>query len=286
MISIYTSEDLNIPWVTGNFVINGFRDVGDLFYVNPEDTPTDNALIIQGEDIDIDAVKEKHKKVAVWYWEPPLWHWVDRFKDKADVIICSSKASVEAFRKVTNKPVYWIPQGCDRRYHYPLPEEKEHDVLFIGNKTEGREVFFKKLEDEGIGIKRFGRGYNKEVYNEDFAKEVSKATICLEPPGDLGPNFQGYEYDPKCLHFSVRPFLYTACGGYTFMPNNKDFISLFDYYWFDMYDPKDIKRTAGEIKGLLKLPESCASKAQRMMEKVQQHHTYKQRVKAVMGVLK
>ena len=118
---------------------------------------------------------------------------------------CTGSDIVEWFINNGVKNCYHLIQGVDVNIFKPVPQDDKYKsaISLIGYRTEGRDRFKTTLEQNGFNVKFYGKGYNGEVYLNDFAQVCSSSKIMLSIDSESNIH-KGY--------FSNRLTKYLACG--------------------------------------------------------------------------
>ena len=116
---------------------------------------------------------------------------------------CTSLMTVDWFKENGVENCHQIFEGVDTSIFKPVPAEEEHKtvVSFIGTKTDERELYKKRLSDEGIAAKFYGFGFEKEVYDKQFSQVCANSDVML--------SLNVHNNVP--FYFSDRLFRYMAC---------------------------------------------------------------------------
>ncbi|MBQ0122253.1 MAG: glycosyltransferase [Bacteroidales bacterium] len=95
----------------------------------------DIVFIMNGEILDaaiLDFLR-KTAKVAVWFFDNrEKLPCAENHVDHCDALFCFDRGDVEWYRS-KGKAAYFLPQACDCEIYFPLKEERDIDILFIGD---------------------------------------------------------------------------------------------------------------------------------------------------------
>jgi hypothetical protein len=204
-------------------------------------------------------------------------HW--RFEETRelcgtfDAIVTTDKDGYQKRIASGMKNVILSQWACNPSIYKEYGVEKIHDVSFIGQKYGEREDFCKRLQDQGINIRTYGRGWGKEskISQSQYIKILNQSWISL----DLTRSSANETYQIK-----ARPFEVTACGSLLLTRDNPKLNEFFtpgeDIVTYD-----DVEDAAKKIRSLLADKTELARIARNGHERTLRQHTYQSRFEEI-----
>lgn len=173
-------------------------------YVVPNDIITDEldavalmALLPQGWTPDVFVVIQSGTGMVTGITElgcPTVYISVDTWHDprefthahQYDFVFLAQKAMVKYMRKAGCCRAFWLPLGCDPRFHYAVDGEVKFDIGFVGSThfmvNRQRVARLKILEERfnlgftfGLGSEDMAQAYGQTrlIFNASIAKDVN-----------------------------------------------------------------------------------------------------------------
>ena len=167
----------------------------------------DLLIIAKGNGIPIQAIKNSCQYTTVFLWFPD---WAPQLMNNKGILDyskychyrCATGFEVaEVWSELINLPVYHILDGVDPTMYYPVNEQKEYDVVFIGGKDTERSIIYQYIKSKGHKVKFFGPGFTNFVKPPEFRTICSKSKIVLNLSRS---DYSGYS--------SLRLWTCLACG--------------------------------------------------------------------------
>lgn len=95
----------------------------------------DIVFIMNGEILDAALLDlfRKGAKVAVWLFDNrEKLPRAENHADHCDAFFCFDRGDADWYR-ANGRTAYFLPQACDCEIYFPLKEERDIDILFVGN---------------------------------------------------------------------------------------------------------------------------------------------------------
>lgn len=182
--------------------------------------------------------------------------------------VVTTRAVADALLEAGIQNVHHIIQGVDPKQFHPIEGiQKEHDVVFIGQKTEKREKIINKLLSTDISVKCYGPGWGEEAYGEHFNRACAEGRILL------GINNSEPNYD----NFSDRIIRYMATCGCVVTEYSKGLEKYFNSHettMGELYWPVEEESFSDLIKLLLGRPSNIAATAEAGYQRVLKDYTW------------
>jgi len=169
--------------------------------------------------VHVSVVEEcnKYSKTFIWYMDPLNGNYDGELKRKMQVATGVGIAKYEVYllaKEHHNKNTHFLIEGFDPDWDYPMDEEKEHPISFIGALHGDRASWITSFK-ENIHIPA-------NTYNTEHSKVVSRSKINLNLTGGGGPSDRAYKI------LAAKGFLlsqtYAHMDKYGLVPD-KDFVT-------------------------------------------------------------
>lgn len=175
----------------------------------------DLVIVCKGNGIHPSLIQEINKFTKTWIFnmDPgPTIDLVPEVRENAKISTYSSCTALDMAEEWNQSGAncLYLVQGLDEQIFRPMPVEEKFkaDISLIGTRTSLRDSYKKILEDIGLNVKFYGRGYtDEEVIDDDFSKVCSSSTFMLSVDSIAGLHTQ---------YFSNRLVRYLGCGACTF----------------------------------------------------------------------
>ncbi len=203
----------------------------------------DVILVIKGESVlpeSIKYIKQQTKSVAInWFPDDPhLFRLISKHNAAAyDIIFTSGADTIERYKRLGIKKVYWLGFGCDPEVHkrVKLTEKErsyyEADICFVGTCYLERFRILKKLSDFKlkfwgphwyrplIGGKLYRHYMGRAIYQADMVKAYSAAKIVI----NIHPPVMRY----NGLRANMKVYEIAACGAFKLCDKTKGLEEVF-----------------------------------------------------------
>ena len=192
-----------------------------------------------------------------------------------DYVFTTSSEAVEWYRKEGCEASFY-PLASDETIFKPLNIEKIYDVGFVGAKYGIREKIIKRLKEENINVKVYGKGWDSgRLPIEDTNKFYNQCKIVLGVGTILGCN--------NFTSMKLRDFDVPMSGSVYVTTYNDDTAKIFqDQEEILFY--RNIDECITIIKNLLKNPSKMEQIRKNALQKALQN-TYKIRIKSMLKTL-
>ena len=172
---------------------------------NPELT-----IFCKMNNVSPDIVDLCNKYSKTWLWNPDPIQTIQQCPEvlehakRSNFSSCTGGGTAKWFINNEAKNCYHIIDGLDYDVFKPIEPNDAYiaDISFIGSRTEERDSYLKILKDNGVIVKAYGNGYDKEVINKEFT------TVCASSKMMLSLNVHNDIPD----YFSNRLLRYLGCG--------------------------------------------------------------------------
>jgi spore maturation protein CgeB len=171
--------------------------------------------------------------------------------------------------------LYW-PLASDPDLFKPAAV-RDIDVSFIGNKYGARGRIVSALQQAGIKVEAYGKGWpNGSATSSESAEIFGRSKIVL------GIGTIGHSEDMVTL--KLRDFDATMAGAMYITHRNPDLLEIFaEGVEIECYSSE--KEAVRKIKHYLAHPEACARLGERAASKARGSHTWTQRLESVFSLL-
>ncbi len=205
-------------------------------------------LFCKCNGVNPELVTECNEYTTTFLWNPdPILTIVGcpevvEHAKRAHFSSCTGGGVAEYFADQGTKECFHIFDGVDYDIFKPVEPitELKADISFIGSKTDGRDDLKEALTNAGYKTRFYGRGYEEEVVNEEFAQ------VCASSKFMLSLN----TYNNIKDYFSNRLLRYMGCGSCVLHLDTTNSLSK---YFKDMKEIiyfKDPKELIDKIKDL------------------------------------
>jgi spore maturation protein CgeB len=161
----------------------------------------------QIRDSTLDAITKLNSKVVAWFSDD---HWrFDKYsRFVAKHVFCSITTDKEAYRKYRNLNLNVIRSqwASNPDYYKKQPSTFKYDVSFVGQNYGLRAEFLNFLQNKGVNLKVFGKGFGSVLEFDDLVKLFSESKINL--------NLSGCSADDRVKQVKGRVFEVPMCGGF------------------------------------------------------------------------
>lgn len=139
-----------------------------------DETRPDMVFFSKCNDVDISVIKSCNQmsKTILWYMDPLNRQFTSSLIEKikeCNFTFCALTEPYKEALKINNKSVYFLQEGFDEDYNYPIDISYVNDVSFIGNLRNDRKIYH-----DAIGF----TVYNN-MYGIMHSKAVSESKINL-----------------------------------------------------------------------------------------------------------
>lgn len=216
---------------------------------------------------EIIGYSSEYSKTYYWFPDPIITIKTApecyRHVTMADVASCTGKGVADHIRSVTGTKVHHITEGIDPAYYSPASFTITHDVVFIGTRSDERDLYLSAFQNAGFSVAAYGNGYTKEVVAANFCKACASGKILFAINNEHGIN----EY------FSDRILRYGGCRSFvlhSYSPNmEKYFIPDIDVVYF-----RDVQSAVELVARYVNDDEARNAVAQSLYEKVLGNYTW------------
>lgn len=296
---------LSLPWHTSRFIIPSFQkydwEVIGFDYRNPFSSEKevndklfelkkldfDLVLLLKGEVILPDVLKEFPCKKALWYFDMPI---ISRLIELGKVcdrffLHMRNQALEDEYLKRGLK-IYYLPQGVDPSAHSPCRFDPKFrsSIAFTGSFDKKREEILLKLSKKYRNLRIWGNGWEcskvehawqgKPIYLEGYGQVCASSKIVL----NLGREGM-WDVD-----ISARIFMTAACKGFQL---SNDIETLGNY--FDREKEIAVFHDAKELSQKIKFYSSHSKERKKIIEaaykRVLSEHSYDLRIKEMLKCL-
>ena len=228
-------------------------------------------------------------KVAMWFPDPVV-HMRRQLMllTPYDAIFFKEPHIVDRVRAVLDKPVFYLPQACNPRWHRPLVTPGTEPYLVIaGNMYPSRVQLLERLLAVGIPLKLYGSGFprwigetplraihtGRPVYRAEKARIFRSATAVLNTmnPGEV-------------FGVNLRLFEAAGCGAAVlteFRPTLPDLFAVGD----EVLAFRDFDELVENAKRLLQESGLSAKLGDAATARAHESHTYQQRLTVILEKL-
>jgi spore maturation protein CgeB len=159
------------------------------------------------QDSTLDKIAKLNSKVIAWFSDD-LSRFDNYSRFIAKHIFCSLTADKGAYKKYRNLDLNVIRTqfAANPDYYKKIPSTFKYDVSFVGQNHVSRAEFLNFLQDKGVALKVFGRGFGSYIEFNDLIKVFNESKINL--------NLSGSAYDYRVKQIKGRVFEVPMCGGF------------------------------------------------------------------------
>ncbi len=163
---------------------------------------------------------------------------------------------------------FW-PEAGHPDVHRPYDDPFEFDVSFVGARYGWRPTFIRKLQQQGISVACFGKGWsNGPLSDEEMVRLYSRSRINL--------GFGGIGYSRKLTCLKGRDFEVPLSGGLYLTQDNPE-LQLVFRLGQEIVTYRDADDCAATIRRLLANPQQAAAIRQAGRARCLSEHTYQAR---------
>lgn len=138
---------------------------------NQEDKNIDVVIHIKG--LSKYELKE-HNFNVIWVINHPELHTLDEL-NAYDLILVASQKYYQEIKSKINKPIYYLPQATDPKvFNNDQPEQKDIDLLFVGNNYEFKNNSCRKIIKDILSL---GQEYNLQIIGEHWEEYIDEKYI-------------------------------------------------------------------------------------------------------------
>lgn len=246
-------------------------------------------------------LKQYQIPIGLWVVNDP--YSLSNYDDKVSeygFMITQEESTVNYYKEKRNKPTLHVPLAVNPSNYFPMNDDYEYDICFIGNGWPTRRIFFDQLLPhlKGKRIVIIGRKWNKlknyrkmkkYIKNKivepiQAAKIYNKTKIILNIHRDANDVNKNFENLPA-LTPNNRTFDIAACQAFqltTFREGLTDFYSLED----EIVSYKTMEELVEKVEYYLENDELREQMAKKAYEKTLKTHTYEKRMKDFIVQLK
>ncbi len=213
-----------------------------------------------------------------------------------DYVFCGGTEAMKLLSDLNCKHLTWLPFACDAELHKPVEITKHeqkmygNDIVFVGSFYPNRERVLEQIADFDLGI--WGPGWDKLKYSSSLKKRIKyagniKPELWLKIYAAAKLVIVPHYHDKETICHQVSPKVYEAlaCKCAVLVDNQKDIFPNFENNkHLSVYNDKWQLRNS--IKQLLDNPEMAKNMAQAGYEQAVENHTYKQRIKQIISIIK
>jgi spore maturation protein CgeB len=254
----------------------------------------------------IDILKSMGIKTVLWTVDPPhTFKAIIKAVPHYDFVFCQGTEAIQILKEYDVKNLHWLPFACDPDYHKPVelaPSERKKygtEICFVGSWNPAsnlqnyakRQAALECLTNYDLGIwgpgwnnlpvesslKKFVRGLHTKP--EEWVKIYSATRITVIV------HYQDTKGHVPCYQASPKVFEAMACGALLVVDDQRDISSLFEpgKHLVVYHNHKEL----GEIISYyLEHPDEARKIAQQGRGNVLENHTFKHRVKEMLGIIK
>lgn len=173
-------------YIVRNDIISDELDAAALMGLLPEGWTPDLVVVIQSGAGIITGITELGCPTV--YLSIDTWHDPREFvhAHQYDFVFLAQKGMVKYMRKAGCCRAFWLPLGCDPRFHFVAPGEEKFDIGFVGSThfmvNRQRVARLKVLEEHfnlgftfGLGCDDMAQAYaqTRLIFNASIAKDVN-----------------------------------------------------------------------------------------------------------------
>jgi spore maturation protein CgeB len=206
-----------------------------------------------------------------------------------DAVFVKEPHVVETLGPLLGKPLFYLPQACNPRWHRPLgPAGTEPYLVIAGNMYPSRVLLLERLLASGIPLKLYGGGFprwigrtplrdvhaGRPVFGEEKARVFRSAAGVLNTM-----------YPAEIAGVNLRLFEAAGCGAAVlteFRPTVPDLFGIGD----EVLTFRDFDELADQAARLLNDSGLSAKLGDAAAARAHQSHTYQQRLTAVLEKLR
>ena len=289
---------LNLPWHASRYITAAFQrrgwDVLGFDYRNPfrarkeinvelfdlRKTDFDLILLLKGEAIYPEVLKEFKAPKALWYFDVPILDELLEVGKECDYFFLHiNHDEIKRKYKEFGIEITYLPQGVDLQAHYPVifDETFASTISFLGSYDPYREDILRDLNRQYENLKIWGNNWGgsglqkiwqgSTAYHKQYRKVCSSARIVL----NLGRQ-NIWKWD-----ISARIFMTAACMGFQISHEVEELREYFEPGKEIIIASKD--RPLGQvIRYYLKHPRERKKIVEAAYKRVVAEHTYNNRI--------
>ena len=197
------------------------------------------------------------------------------FSSFCDIVLTNVPESIGLHKRAGSKMTVFWPEAAGQDYFYPkVPfEDRDIDVLFIGQNYGERSKRVEALLRSGISVEAFGKGW-PNGYVDNIPAYFQRAKIILGS-SEIG-------YCKNLHHIKMRDFEAPMSGACYITRYHGDLSILYDIGG-EIVTYSTIKEMVDKIKYLLSNPEEMAAIAAAGHTRAISYHTWDNRIKFLMS---
>jgi spore maturation protein CgeB len=158
-------------------------------------------------DSTLDKIAKLNSNVVAWFSDD-RYRFDNYSRFIAKHVFCSITTDKEAHKKYHDLDLNAIrTQFAANPYYYKkIPSTFKYGVSFVGQNYGSRAEFLNFLQNKGVALKVFGRGFGSYIEFDEMLKVFSESKINL--------NLSGSSQDDRVKQIKGRVFEVPMCGGF------------------------------------------------------------------------